>query len=84
MKELDSHQKQKILKFTVTCNLKLTLGVILGSNKLDGPIKGLLSPNLNIPERQAKSSAFSCLIQKKAGVSPMNRVSSSVATSSTL
>jgi len=38
----------------------------------------------NIPERQAKSSAFSYLLQKKVSVSPKNQVSSSEATSSTL
>lgn len=37
-----------------------------------------------IPERQAKSSAFSCLLQKKVSVSPKNQESSSEATSGTL
>jgi hypothetical protein len=40
--------------------------------------------NSLIPGRQAKSSVFSCIIQRRASVSPKNQVNSSAATSSIL
>ena len=40
--------------------------------------------NRLIPGRLAKSSVFSCIIQRRASVSPVNQVNSSAATSSIL